>query len=83
MKKYRRKTYYNGYLPRVAYHIAVTQNSDKILFFLDRQVKQYGELTQNQLQFVFDECVKKNVRPSTAIYVLTQAVDRLKEIQEV
>ncbi len=85
MKKYRRKTYYNGYLPRVAYHIAVTQNSDKILFFLDRQVKQYGELTQNQLQFVFDECVNKkglNVRPSTAIYVLTQAVERLKEIQE-
>ena len=75
--------YPNGYLPRIAYHIAVTQNSDKILYFLDRQVKQYGEPTQSQLQFVFDECVKKNVRPSTAIYVLTQALDRLKEIQKV
>ncbi len=74
--------YPNGYLPRIAYHIAETQNSDKILYFLNRQVEQYGELTQEQLEFVFIECVKKNVRPATAIYVLTQAVDRLKEIKE-
>lgn len=75
--------YPNGYLPRIAYHIAVTQNSDKILYFLDRQVKQYGGLTIGQGKFIIDECLKKNVRHSTAIYVLTQAVDRLKEIQEV
>ena len=73
--------YPNGYLPRVAYHISTTKNADKILYFLDRQLKMYGELSQEELTFVVQECIKKGTRPSEAIYTLTQAVDRLKQLQ--
>lgn len=73
--------YPNGYLPRVAYHISVTKNADKILYFLDRQIKMYGEPSQEELSFIVQECIKKGTRPSAAIYTLTQAVDRLKKLQ--
>lgn len=73
--------YPNGYLPRVAYHISVTKNADKILYFLDRQIKMYGEPSQEELSFIVQECIKKGTRPSEAIYTLTQAVDRLKKLQ--
>lgn len=68
--------YPNGYLPRIAYHIAETQNSDKILYFLNRQVEQYGELTQEQLEFVFIECVKKK-HPTQALLDAFSLLERL------
>jgi len=73
--------YPNGYLPRIAYHISNTKNADKILYFLDRQIKQYGEPTSEELRFIVQECINNGTRPSEAIYTLTQAVDRLKKLQ--
>ena len=73
--------YPNGYLPRVAYHISVTKNADKILYFLDRQIKMYGEPTIEELKFIVQECTDKGTRPSEAIYTLTQALERLKKLQ--
>jgi len=73
--------YPNGYLPRIAYHISTTKNAEKILYFLNRQIKQYGELSISERTFVVQECIFNGTRPSEAIYTLTQAIDRLKKLQ--
>ena len=55
--------YTNGYLPKIAYHIVVTQNQDKVDYFADRHRDEYGSvLTQENLAFLKAEC--ERITPS-------------------
>jgi hypothetical protein len=43
--------YTEGYLPKIAYHM-FTNNFDKMLYFYDRQIEKYGEMTNAQKERV-------------------------------
>ena len=43
--------YTEGYLPKIAYHM-FKNNFDKMLYFYDRQIEKYGEMTDNQKERV-------------------------------
>ena len=43
--------YTEGYLPKIAYHM-FKNNYDKMLYFYDRQVEKYGEMTNAQKERV-------------------------------
>jgi len=45
--------YPNGYLPKIAYHIA-NQNADKLNYFTERHEAKYGKLTQEDMHKVID-----------------------------
>ena len=38
--------YINGYLPKIAYHMW-KGNTDKVMYFVNRQVMEYGAMEQN------------------------------------
>lgn len=42
-----KKTYENGYLPKIAYHLAAG-NDDKATYFFKKQVNVYGVMTAEQ-----------------------------------
>jgi hypothetical protein len=52
-----KKTYENGYLPKIAYHTA-SNNIEKAQYFKDKQIEKYGPITTEQWMFVIDEVVK-------------------------
>ncbi len=41
----------NGYLPKIAYHMA-QGNAEKVQYFADRQVQQYGPITSENLDVI-------------------------------
>ena len=45
--------YPDGYLPKIAYHIA-NQNPDKLNYFTDQHEALYGKLTQEDIHKVID-----------------------------
>lgn len=55
-----KKTYENGYLPKIAYHLAAG-NEDKFLYFSEKQVEVYGKITPKQMLWINDkfEAIKK------------------------
>lgn len=55
-----KKTYENGYLPKIAYHLAAG-NKDKFLYFSEKQVEVYGPMTPKQMLWINDkfEAIKK------------------------
>lgn len=46
--------YENGYLPKIAYHL-YKGNEYNVDYFILRQTKMYGEITDTQRQWVWDE----------------------------
>lgn len=49
--------YENGYLPKVAFHLAA-ENAQKANYFLQRQNDVYGEVTVEQLLWCHREALK-------------------------
>jgi len=47
------RKYADGYLPKIAYHIA-NQNPDKLNYFTERHETKYGKLTQDDMHKVID-----------------------------
>ena len=45
--------YADGYLPKIAYHIA-NNNADKLEYFTSRHEAKYGKLTQKDMNRVID-----------------------------
>jgi len=43
--------YTEGYLPKIAYHM-FKNNFDKMMYFYDRQIEKYGEMTNAQKERV-------------------------------
>jgi hypothetical protein len=43
--------YTEGYLPKIAYHM-FKSNFDKMMYFYDRQIEKYGEMTDKQKERV-------------------------------
>jgi len=54
-KNIMRKTYTNGYLPKIAYHMAVTKDQSKVEYFEQRQLDTYGEFTDKQRWWLLEE----------------------------
>ena len=48
--------YPNGYLPKIAYHIA-QNNYAKVDYFLTQQTRRYGELTILDMTFILNAIV--------------------------
>ena len=48
--------YPNGYLPKIAYHIA-QENHSKVDYFLNQQTRRYGELTILDMTFILNTIV--------------------------
>ena len=46
--------YENGYLPKIAYHL-YKGNEYHVDYFILRQTKMYGEITDAQRQWIWDE----------------------------
>ena len=46
--------YENGYLPKIAYHLYKV-NEYNVDYFILRQTKMYGEITDAQRQWIWDE----------------------------
>ena len=46
--------YENGYLPKIAYHL-YKGNEHNVDYFILRQTKMYGEITDAQKQWIWDE----------------------------
>ena len=46
-----KKTYENGYLPKIAYHLAAG-NKDKFLYFSEQQTNTYGTITPEQMLWI-------------------------------
>ena len=55
-----KKTYENGYLPKIAYHFAAG-NKDKATYFYKKQTEVYGLVTVEQMVWINDkvEAIKK------------------------
>ena len=51
MKKKMEFRHKNGYLPKIAYHLAAG-NEDKFLYFSEKQVEVYGKITPKQMLWV-------------------------------
>lgn len=49
-----RRSYENGYLPKIAYHMG-QGNMDKVEFFTSRQVDTYGPLTGADMVTIMNE----------------------------
>ena len=47
------RKYADGYLPKIAYHIA-NQNADKLKYFTSRHEAKYGKLTHEDMHKVID-----------------------------
>ena len=52
-----RKNYANGYLPKIAYHLAAN-NAEKVTYFMNRQVELYGPINAEDMAFVTKEANK-------------------------
>ena len=52
-----KNSYKNGYLPKIAYHIAAN-NAEKVSYFMNRQVEVYGPITPEDMAFVTKESNK-------------------------
>lgn len=49
--------YENGYLPRIAYHMAAN-NPESVAHFTERQEARYGRLTAEDMVFITHEVAK-------------------------
>ena len=47
------RKYADGYLPKIAYHIA-NQNPDKLNYFTERHEVKYGKLNANDINKIID-----------------------------
>jgi hypothetical protein len=47
----------NGYLPKIAYHIA-SDNYEAVAHFFERQVEAYGPITAENMEFIGKEVNK-------------------------
>jgi len=47
----------NGYLPKIAYHIA-SDNQESIAHFFECQVKTYGPITAEDMSFIANESAR-------------------------
>jgi hypothetical protein len=50
--------YANGYLPKIAYHMVVTQDQSKIDYFAKRQQQTYGDPTPEDDDFLRSEITR-------------------------
>jgi len=50
--------YPNGYLPKIAYHLAVTNDQSKVDYFAERQLQTYGENTPEDEDFIRNEIIR-------------------------
>jgi hypothetical protein len=46
--------YQNGYLPKIAYHMA-NENQAKVNYFFNRQVEAYGPITAGDMTFIIQK----------------------------
>lgn len=46
--------YKNGFLPKIAYHMAAN-NPDKVYYFFNRQAQVYGPITPENMEFIAKE----------------------------
>lgn len=53
----RKNTYPNGYLPKIAYHMA-DNNHEAVAHFTERQLAAYGPLNAEDMQFITREIAK-------------------------
>lgn len=49
--------YINGFLPKIAYHMAAN-NPDKVYYFFNRQAQVYGPITSEDMSFIKKESEK-------------------------
>jgi hypothetical protein len=49
--------YQNGYLPKIAYHMA-DNNHEAVAHFFERQVAAYGPITAEDMQFITRESAR-------------------------
>ena len=49
--------YNNGFLPKIAYHMA-SNNPEKVSYFFNRQVQVYGPITPENMAFITKEMNK-------------------------
>jgi hypothetical protein len=49
--------YPNGYLPKIAYHMAA-DNPEKVSYFFNRQAEAYGPITPENMEFITKEVNK-------------------------
>jgi hypothetical protein len=49
--------YQNGYLPKIAYHMA-DSNHEAVAHFFERQVAAYGPITAEDMQFITRESAR-------------------------
>lgn len=59
--------YENGYLPKIAYHMAVG-NHESVNYFTERQIARYGELTAQDMVFVSERAtaIKREMEMESA-----------------
>ena len=53
----RKDPYKNGFLPKIAYHMAAN-NPEKVSYFFERQAQVYGPITPEDMAFVTKEMNK-------------------------
>lgn len=49
--------YKNGFLPKIAYHMA-SNNPEKVSYFFNRQAQVYGPITPENMEFITKEVSK-------------------------
>jgi len=49
-----KNSYKNGFLPKIAYHIA-SNNPEKVSYFFNRQAEVYGPITGENMEFITKE----------------------------
>ena len=49
--------YKNGFLPKIAYHLA-SNNPEKVSYFFNRQAQVYGPITPENMEFITKEVSK-------------------------
>ena len=52
-----KRNYANGYLPKIAYHVA-RNNQESVKYFFERQVEAYGPITHEDMTFITQEVRK-------------------------
>ena len=59
--------YENGYLPKIAYHMAIG-NHASIIYFTERQIARYGELSCEDMVFISMKvnAIKREMEMETA-----------------
>ena len=53
----RKDPFKNGYLPKIAYHMA-SNNPEKVSYFFNRQAQAYGPITPENMEFITKEVNK-------------------------